>query len=98
MAKLVIWVSVAVKPVVVDAYRRAIMANARASVADEPGCLRFDVLIPEDGSGEQIRLYEIYESAAAFDAHLQTPHFAAYQKATADLISEQSISRLHLVA
>ena len=47
------------------AFRDAIVANARASVADEPGCSQFDVCVdPQDGT--RIFLYEIYDDLAAF--------------------------------
>ena len=29
-------------------FKKLILENARASLADEPGCRQFDVLVPED--------------------------------------------------
>lgn len=69
--------------------------NAAASVADEPGCRRFDVLTAEAG-GDEVVLYEIYDSPAAFEAHLQTPHFAAFAASTKPLVLSSSVERLHL--
>src|SRR5688572_10887364 len=43
-------------------------ANAKASADNEPGCRRFDVLVPHKGA-DWVRLYEIYDSEAAFDDH-----------------------------
>ena len=71
-----------------------IARNAAASVRDEPGCRRFDVLVPEqDGP---IVLYEIYESPAAFVAHLATPHYAAFRDATQGLTDTQVVRRFAL--
>ena len=64
--------------------------NANASVRDEPGCSRFDVLTPA-GEQDRIVLYEIYDDRAAFEAHLRTPHFARFNEASASLIAERQI-------
>lgn len=54
--------------------------DARHSVADESGCLQFDVSV-EQGDPARVVFYEVYESQKAFDAHLQTPHLARFRKA-----------------
>lgn len=56
--------------------------NSAASVADSTGCRRFDVLTDTGGTEDQVVLYEIYDSPAAFDAHLASRHFAAFRTAT----------------
>ena len=58
-----------------DAFREAVLANAAASLRDEPGCVTFDVC--EDAKGEFF-LYELYTSAEAFQAHLAMPHFESF--------------------
>ena len=66
--------------------------NAATSTRDEPGCRRFDVLLPEDGE-DRVDLYEIYDDAEAFAAHLETPHFKRFKAASADLVERSSITR-----
>jgi len=75
-------VSVQVRPEQREAFLSAIAANAEASVREEPGCLRFDVVEQCD---EQNRFwfYEIYTDRAAFDDHRAAPHFAAWREAAA---------------
>ncbi len=68
-----------------------VRANAAASFA-EPGCLRFDVLVPEDGR-DAVFLHEIYTDAAAFDLHLATPHFAAFDAATRAMVAAKDVRR-----
>ena len=82
----------------VDEFMRLVRANAAASVRDEPGCRRFDVLSPETAAGgdERIVLYEIYRDPAAFEAHLLTPHFKAFQDATAGLVTGRAVRRFDL--
>ena len=79
--------------------------NAAASVADEPGCRRFDVLTNEaetDGhrarhdEDDEVVLYEIYDSPAAFAAHLETPHFAAFRAATKAMVLSSAIECFRL--
>jgi len=79
-----------------EAFRRLIDANARASVAAEPGCRRFDVLEPE-ADADRLLLYEIYADRAAFEAHLRTPHFAAFDAESGDLVASKSALACELV-
>ena len=77
-------------------FRRAIDINARASVADEPGCSQFDVCVdPQDAS--KIFLYEIYDDLAAFEAHLRTPHYAVFDQASANWTEAKAVRKLNRV-
>ena len=79
-------------------FRRLVLENAAASLRDEPGCSLFDVLTPEGGPGNRIVLYEIYDDAAAFTAHLAAPHFAAFDRAAAPLVARKKVHRLSFAA
>jgi len=70
--------------------------NATASVRDEPGCRRFDVLLGPDDPCRFV-LYEIYDDAAAFDRHIETRHFKAFAAATEGQIEQRSVRRLGFV-
>ncbi len=94
MNKFVLIVEFQVKPDSLEKFNQAIAINAKASVSEEPGCRQFDVLTPEAGPGDRITLYEIYDDAAAFDAHLATPHFATFNDATAPLVAAKTVHRL----
>jgi (4S)-4-hydroxy-5-phosphonooxypentane-2,3-dione isomerase len=78
------------RPGTLDAFLRLVEANAAASVADEPGCLRFDVLLPAGGEGPDVFLYEIYADRAAFDHHLTTTHFLAFDEATGPMVERKA--------
>lgn len=67
-----------------------VRANAAASLEGEPECLRFDVLTPLSG-GDDVLLYEIYRDRAAFERHLATPHFLAFDEATRDMVVKKTI-------
>jgi autoinducer 2-degrading protein len=75
-----IWVKARVKPTLRQRFLDAIEADALGSERDEPGCLRFNVL--QDERDENVYyFYEVYESAAALEAHRATPHYAIWRAA-----------------
>jgi autoinducer 2-degrading protein len=76
-------VTLQVRPDRIDEFLRGIRANARASLRDEPGCLRFDVHRSAEDA-HRFLLYEIYADEVAFrEAHRTAPHYAAW-RAVAD--------------
>lgn len=95
--RLVILVEFELRPEAAAEFRRLVIDNATASLRDEPGCRQFDVLTPE-GEGERIVLYEIYDGAAAFDAHLKTRHYAEFAAATEALVTKKTVTRLGFAA
>ncbi len=94
MSQLVILVDFRVKPADHDAFRRLIVENAAASLTREKGCRQFDVLVPEGPASGQFILYEIYDDAAAFDVHLQSEHFRAFDAASKALVTGRTITKL----
>ncbi|WVT78112.1 putative quinol monooxygenase (plasmid) [Sinorhizobium chiapasense] len=84
-----------VRPERLVEFLNAASDDAAHSVADEPGCHRFDVVQPE-GEGSTVVFYEVYDSRAAFDAHLETPHLARFRAAFPPLILEERPVRFFL--
>jgi quinol monooxygenase YgiN len=74
----------------------ALRENAARSVADEPGCHRFDVAVTEGAPG-CFFLYELYTDRAAFDAHLRTPHYAVFRDLSERLVAGKEV-RTHVLA
>lgn len=95
MSGFVITVDFTLKPGAMAAFRKLIDRNARDSCADEPGCRRFDVLAPTEASNK-IFLYEIYDDRAAFDAHLKSPHFAAFNRESEALVISKTVAQYNL--
>ncbi len=79
-----------------DAFVELVRDNARASLATEPGCRRFDVL-RESSRPDRIVLYEIYDDASAFARHLETPHIKAFNDASRELVLDKQVTELQLV-
>ena len=84
-----------VRPESRDAFRQAVLANAAASLRDEPGCVTFDVC--EDAGGEFF-LYELYTSAKAFEEHLATAHFKAFDAQCRDWVVSKRVQRYERLA
>lgn len=82
----VVCVHVHVKPENRDAFIRASLENARATL-DEPGNLRFDVLQQADDPNRFV-LYEVYRDAAGMQAHKETAHYARWRDAVAPWMAE----------
>ena len=75
-----LFVKVNLKPECVDAYLEAVIAfDAKGSIGNEPGCLRFDVL-RDEADPSKVYLYEVYADKAAFEAHGKTPHIAKFRE------------------
>ena len=66
-----------------EEFIEAMLEDARGSVNEEPGCIRFDVI--QDGNvSNRLWLYEVYRDHAAFQAHLQAPHLIKFRETVKD--------------
>ncbi|WP_224823250.1 putative quinol monooxygenase [Cognatishimia sp. MH4019] len=86
----VITVQFKVKPAHLEAFLPLMQANAAQSVAQEEGCHQFDVCQDTDAL-ETVFLYEVYQDEPAFQAHLASAHFRAFDAATADMIASKTV-------
>jgi autoinducer 2-degrading protein len=80
----------------IDNYLSALKENGAASV-HEPGCRAFNIAVSQKNTNH-VFVFEVYENAAAFDAHLQTDHFKKYAAATKDMVAKRDPHPLSLVA
>lgn len=87
---LIVHVHVHVKPGGVDAFREATLENAAASLT-EPGVVRFDVIQQADDVTRFV-LVEVYRDAQAPARHKETPHYAKWRDAVADLMASPRTS------
>lgn len=77
-----------VLPGSMEAFLALASDDARHSLADEPGCHQFDVVVPE-AEGNNVLFYEVYADRAAFDAHLVTPHLARFRAGFPALVAAE---------
>jgi len=96
MSGLVVIVDFRLKPGADREFRPLVEANADASVRNEPGCRRFDVVVSKDDA-RRILLYEIYDDAAAFEAHCRSVHFTRFDRDSERLVETKSVILADLV-
>ena len=85
----IVLVRLTVRPEGAEEFERALVHNAKESVAKDPGCLRFDVSQEYDDPSKWI-LYEIYDTPDAHAAHRQSPHFLAFADVMARTVLERT--------
>ncbi len=83
---LVVHVHVQVKPECVEAFRKATIANAEASLK-EPGIARFDVVQQADDPTRFV-FVEAYRDEQAPAKHKETAHYAAWRDSVASMMAE----------
>jgi (4S)-4-hydroxy-5-phosphonooxypentane-2,3-dione isomerase len=79
-------VSVHVKPEHIQAFKAAIVENARNSVK-EPGVARFDVIQRSDDPAYFL-LIEAYRNADALAQHKETAHYKTWRDTVVDMMAE----------
>ncbi len=80
----------------IDAYLAALKENAAASVR-EPGCHEFNILVSQKDPNH-VLIFEVYDDAAAAQAHRETDHFKKYAAATKDMVAKRDLRTFSSVA
>jgi quinol monooxygenase YgiN len=74
-----------IDPAHLELYKAALREEIATSIRVEPGVLTLYAVSVKDHPTE-IRLFEMYANAAAYEAHLQSPHFKKYKSGTAGMV------------
>lgn len=93
MENLALIVEFQVIPECLDRFNTLLADNARSSIADESGCLQFDIMRANDDPC-RIVLYEIYLDQAALAEHISASHTKSFLAAAKTLTSKQTVQRL----
>jgi quinol monooxygenase YgiN len=88
----IVLVIVNVKEELLQEFERALLHNARESVARDPGCRRFDVSQDAERPTRWV-LHEMYDSPQAHAAHRASPHFLAYDAVAERAVTEKMVIR-----
>src|SRR5262245_42231606 len=70
--QFVLVVELEIDPAQLEPFKAAIKENGETAVRVEPGCRSFSAVFEKDNP-TRVRLFEIYDNADAFKAHLETP-------------------------
>lgn len=83
-------------PAQFDAFMAAAKVNGAATPKD-PGAHEFNIVVSQQDS-HHVLFYEVYDNAAALEAHRATDHFKTYQAATKDMVANRNVNQLSSVA
>src|SRR5208282_790752 len=80
----------------VDNFLAALKENGAASVK-EPGCRELDITVSQKDPNH-VFIFEVYDNAAAAEAHTATEHFKKYKAITKDMVAKREAKLLWSVA
>jgi quinol monooxygenase YgiN len=80
----------------VDNFLAALKENGAESVK-EPGCHELDIAVSQKDPNH-VFIFEVYENAAAAEAHTATEHFKKYKAATTGMAAKREVRPLWSVA
>jgi autoinducer 2-degrading protein len=83
-------------PAEMDKFMAAIKENGAAAVK-EPGCREFNIQVLASNPNH-VFLFEVYDSAAALEAHRATDHFKTYAATTSPMIAKREVRAMTAVA
>lgn len=73
-----------------EEYFAILMKEAEASVRLEPGVISIFPMYRKENPSE-IKILEIYANKAAYQSHLQTPHFKHYKTSTLNMVKSLNL-------
>jgi len=78
-------------------FQEQMTAQAKRCLANEPGCLQFDVVQnPKDPT--RFVMLEVYRDDAAIKAHQDSQHFKDFRPVVGDLIADRKVEIFNMVS
>jgi autoinducer 2-degrading protein len=78
-------------------FQEKMTAQAKRCLANEPGCLQFDVVQdPQDTT--RFVMLEVYRDDAAVKAHQDSQHYKDFRPTVGDLVADRKIEVLNMVS
>ena len=90
MSRICLVVDFKVEPGTKTQFLEIIREHAAQTLANEEGCLQFEVCDPFEGE-DRVFLYEMYAGEAAFEAHKASPILARTRERYADVLVSRDI-------
>lgn len=85
-----------VDPNYLNEYLAILKEEAEASVRLEPGVIAIYPMFQKENPTE-IRILEIYADTAAYESHLQTPHFKQYKTTTLNMVRSLKLPAMEAI-
>jgi quinol monooxygenase YgiN len=85
------------KPGLEDKFKEAMVAQAERCLANEPGCLQFDVT-QDPKNPTRFVMLEIYKDDAAIKAHQDSLHFKDFRPVVSELVADRKVEVFTIVS
>ena len=78
-------------------FQEHMTAQAKRCLANEPGCVQFDV-VQDPKNPTRFVMLEVYKDDAAIKAHQDSQHFKDFRPVVGDLVADRKIEILNMVS
>ena len=85
------------KPGMEAKFKEEMTAQAKRCLANEPGCLQFDV-VQDPKEPTRFVMLEVYKDDAAIKAHTDSEHFKNFRPVVTELVADRKIEMLNVVS
>lgn len=86
-----------VKPGKEAEFREKMTAQAKRCLANEAGCLQFDV-VQDPKTPTRFVMLEVYRDDDAIKAHQESQHFKDFRPVVGELVAERKVEVFHVVS
>jgi quinol monooxygenase YgiN len=85
-----------VDPLQLEKYNAALKEQMATAVKVEPGVLTY-YAIADKGNPSHITILEIYADTAAYQSHIETPHFKKYKETVLHMVKSLELIDVNLI-
>ena len=78
-------------------FQELMTAQAKRCLANEPGCLQFDV-VQDPKNPARFVMLEVYKDDAAIKAHQDSQHFKDFRPVVGDLVADRKVEIFNMVS
>jgi quinol monooxygenase YgiN len=78
-------------------FKEQMTAQAKRCLANEPGCLQFDV-VQDPKNPTRFVMLEVYKDDEAIKAHQDSQHFKDFRPVVSELVAERKVEVFHMVS
>ena len=85
-----------VDPAQIEKYNAALKEQMTTAISIEPGVLTY-YAVADKSNPSHITILEIYADTAAYNAHIQTPHFKKYKDTVQHMVKSLKLTDVNLI-
>ena len=85
------------KPGMEAKFQEEMTAQAKRCLANEPGCLQFDVA-QDPKNPTRFVMLEVYKDDAAIKAHQESQHFKDFRPVVGELVADRKVEVFNMVS